>query len=335
MNIAIHQLQADLLDRSAYYNDYTTPYDATPLGKVKVVPMPLTAKTLKIKLSDKLGKQIFEMGKNNLLTSNTEWINLVKGLAILPGANDNGPVVGFRLGNDSTSIQLHYHFTEVDGIKKDSTVITSIIAYNQILANRTGTQLAKLPNTKRLLLPSEQSGNMSFVQAGLGVMTRVDFPTLLDLKSNPYTVVNKAYLRVTPLKSSVTNFLPPPRVLYAYLVNKYNEFFIDGATGYPLALKDLGGSIVAGEYKVDYVNNTAYYLFDMSGYVTSVLASGGDNSTGIVFRTSPFTILENQQSSPAVDTEFTKSASRLVIGNQQNSDPGVKLELYYTAVRVK
>jgi len=334
MNLSVHQLQADLLDRNVYYNDYTTPYDASPLGKVKVVPTPRSSKTLKIKLSDKLGQQIFQMGKTNLLTSNTEWINLVKGLAIIPGANDNGSVIGFSLIDDLTSVQLHYHLTGEDGIRRDSTVIRSNIAYNQILANRAGTQLAKLPTTRRIALPSTQSGNMSFIQAGLGLMTRVDFPTLLDLKANPYTVVNRAYLRVTPLKSSVTNFLPPPPVLYAYLVDRNNEFF-QGSNGFPAPLTDLSGRLeITGSYTVDYVNNISYYAFDLSGYITSILASGADNSTGIVFRTSPFD-LRGSAAYPAANTEFTKSASRLVIGNQQNSDPGVKLDLYYTSVRVK
>ena len=335
MNISVHQSLVDLLDRRVYFNDYVTPYDPTPLGKVKLLPTPRNTRTVKVKLSDKLGKQIFELAKSNQITSNTEWINVLKGLALIPGSNDNGPVVGFALSDEATALQIHYHTIEVDGVKKDSTVIRTNIAYNQILGDRTGTQLTKLPVNNRMSLPSEQSGNMSFIQAGLGVMTRIDLPTILDFKANPYTVVNRAYLRVTPLKASVTNFLSPPAELFAYLVDRNNEFYVDQTTGFPAALTDLSGRVVVtGRYTVDLLNNTAYYLFDLSGYLTTIMVSG-TNTAGIVLRTSTFDITSQNRSTvyPAANTEFTKSASRLVIGNQQNSDPGVKLEVYYTSVQ--
>ncbi|WP_170916741.1 DUF4270 family protein [Dyadobacter psychrophilus] len=333
MNIAVHKLLANMLDKRAYYNSNSTPYEATALGKIRVVPTPKSSGTVKIRLSDNLGKQIFQMGKNNELPSNTEWIDLVKGLVLIPGATDNGPIIGFTLSDDNTSVQLHYHLTGDDGITKDSTVIKSGIGYNQILADRKGTQLTKLPTTSRQSLPSSQSGNMSFIQAGLAVATRVDLPTVKDLKLNPYTVVNKAFLRVTPLQASVTNFYPAPSTLYAYLVDKNNEYYL-GAEGFPEPLRDLRGNIKSGTYTVDLLNNTAYYEFDLSGYLTSVMATSGENTTGILLRTSPFNT-ETDRTLPEYNTEFSKSAARLVIGDQRNSNPGVKLQLYYTSVNVR
>lgn len=335
MNISVHKLLENMLDKRAYYNSNSTPFEATPLGKVRLVPTPRSSGSLKIRLSDKLGKQIFEMAKNNQLPSNTEWIDLVKGFALIPGASDNGPIIGFTLSDDNTSVQLHYHLIGDDGITKDSSIIKSITAYNQILADRKGTQLTKLPNTSRLSLPSSQSGNMSFIQAGLAVAARVDFPTIKDLKINPYTIVNKAFLRVSPLSASVTNFYPAPSRLYAYLVNKNNEFYL-GADGFPEPLNrdPRDNTAAAAQYIVDLVNNTAYYNFELTNYMTSVLSTSGENTTGILLRTSPFNT-ETDQNVPDYNTEFSKSAARLVIGNQRNSDPGVKLQLYYTSVNVR
>ncbi|MCF0052526.1 DUF4270 domain-containing protein [Dyadobacter sp. LJ53] len=333
MNIAVHQLLEDMTKKGAYYNSNSTPYAATPLGKVRVVPTPRSSGTLKIRLSDKLGKQIFEMGKDNQLPSNTEWIDLVKGLALIPGASDNGAIIGFTLTDDNTSIQLHYHLTGDDGITKDSSIIKSITGYNQILGDRKGTQLAKLPTTSRVSLPSSQSGNMSFIQAGLAVAMRVDLPTIDELKLNPYAVVNKAFLRVSPLKASVTNFYPAPSRLYAYLVNKNNEFYL-GADGRPEPLsRDRDNLAAATLLRVDLINNTTYYEFDLSSFLTSILATSGENTTGLLIRTSPFNT--DPQSGPEYNTEFSKSAARLVIGDQRNSDPGVKLQLYYTTVKVR
>lgn len=333
MNIAVHKLMENMLDKRAYYNSNSTPYETSPLGKVRIVPRPRSSGSLKIRLADKLGKQIFEMAKNNQLPSNTEWIDLVKGFVLIPGASDNGPIIGFTLSDDNTSIQLHYHLIGDDGITKDSSIIKTNTAYNQILADRKGTQLTKLPTTSRLSLPSSQSGNMSFIQAGLAVATRVDLPTIKDLKINPYTIVNKAFLRVSPLRASVTNFYPAPSTLYAYLVDKNNEYYL-GDQGFPEPLRNLRGENITGTYRVDLVNNTAYYEFDLSGYLTSVLAASGENTTGILLRTSPFNT-EFDRTVPDYNTEYSKSAARLVIGNQRNSDPGVKLQLYYTSVNVR
>ncbi|WAC13194.1 DUF4270 family protein [Dyadobacter pollutisoli] len=334
INLTVHKLLADILDKSSYWNGNSTAFDPVAIGKVRVVPTPRTSRNLKIKLSDALGQQMFEMGKNNQLTSNTDWINLVKGLVLMPAATDNGPVVGFLWsGNDSTSVQLHYHTPDVDQVKKDSSIFRVTASYNQILGDRKGTALANLPDTRRISLPSSQSGNMSFIQAGIGIMTRVDFPTVRSLKSFKYTVANRAYLRVTPLRASVTDPLRVPNQIYVYRCDKNNEFYT-GEGGSPLPLYYLSNQPqqVFGQYVNDYVNNKQYYLIDVSSFISDLMTSEIEEIGGLILRTSMF---NTQSSFRDADTEFSKSVNRLVIGNQQNEDPGVKLELYYTKVTVQ
>jgi hypothetical protein len=334
INLTVHKLLADILDKSSYWNGNSTTYDPVAIGKVRVVPTPRTSKNLKIKLSDTLGKQMFEMGKNNQLTSNTDWINLVKGLALMSAATDNGPVLGFLSSNDSTSVQLHYHTPEVDQVKKDSSVFRVTASYNQILGDRKGTALANLSDSKRIALPSSQSGNKSFIQAGTGIMTRVDFPSLRSLRGLKFTVANRAFLRVTPLRASVTDPLRVPSQIYVYRCDKNNEYYT-GGDGFPLPLYVLSSSQqqqVFGTYVNDYVNNKQYYLVDVSSFVTDIMTSEIDDIGGLILRTS---IFNTQSSFRDADTEFSKSVNRLVIGDQQNDDPGVKLELYYTRVNAE
>jgi hypothetical protein len=334
INVTVYKLLADIFDKSSYWNENSTQYDPVAIGKVRVIPTPRTSKNLKIKLSDALGKQMFEMGKNNQLTSNTDWLNLVKGLTIMPGANDNGAVVGFLSSGDSTSVQLHYHIPDVDQVRKDSTVLKLKGNYNQILGDRKGTALANLPSTRRIALPSAQSGNMSFIQAGTGVMTRVDFPSVRSMKSLKYTVANRAFLRITPLRSSVTDPFRVPSQLFVYRCDKNNEFYT-GGDGYPLPLYFLTSSQptqVFATYVNDYVNNKQYYLLDVSSFITDLMTSEIEDIGGLILRTSTFNTGESFRDA---NTEFSKSVGRLVIGDQQNSDPGVKLELYYTRVTVQ
>jgi hypothetical protein len=333
INLTVHKLLADIFDKSAYYNGNSTAYDPAPIGQIKLLPRPYTTKSVKIKLSDVLGKQIFQMAKDNKLGTSEDWVNLLNGLAIMPAATDNGPVIGFLSSDDSTSLQLHYHTPQVSEFKKDSVVLRMKGNYNQITSDRTGTQLAKLSNTRRIALPSAQSGNMAFIQNGTGIMARIDFPYLKNLKSIKYTAANRAFLRITPLRSSVTDILKVPSALFVYRVDKNNEYY-QSSSG-PLPLYELSAGqqpqqVVAG-YTTDFINNKQYYLLDVSAYVTDIMTSETDEVGGLVLRAGPFSGTSPQD----LNTEVSKSVTRMVIGSQQNSDPGVKLELYYTTVKAQ
>lgn len=332
MNLTVHKLLTDILEKSAYWNHNSTAYDPAAIGKISIVPRPRTTALLKIRLSDVLGKQVFEMAKNNQLTSNTDWINLVKGLVVVPAATDNGPIVGFKWGIDSTSVQLHYHTPSVSEFKKDSTIFKITASYNQTVADPAGTQLAKLPDNTRLSLPSWQSGNQAFMQAGTGVMLRVDLPYLSNFKYTQYTAINKAYLRVKPLRASVTNAFRVPPVLYLYRLDKNNQFYTDG-NGAPLAVTLLGsGGGVSSIYFNDLIKNEQYYRFDISSFATEVMISQTNDIGGFVIRSSPF---GSSGTFRDAGSEFAKSVDRLVVGDQLNADKGVELELYYTRVKPK
>ncbi len=335
MNLTVYRTLKDITDipsTSAYWNHNSTPYDPAPIGKVTVVPRPTTTALLKIKLSDVLGKQIFAMAKNNQLTSNIDWINFVKGLAVMPAATDNGSMIGFKWNIDSTSVQLHYHTPSVSEYKKDSTIFKVTASYNQTIADAAGTQLAKLPANKRLALPSTQSGNLAFMQAGTGIMLRVDLPYLRNFKYAEYTAINKAYLRVRPLRASVTNALRVPPVLYLYRLDKNNQFYTD-ANGTPLAVTLLGtGAGVNSIYYNDLIKNEQYYRFDISSFATEVMVSQSADVGGFIIRSSPF---GSSGAFRDAGTEFARSVDRLVVGDRFNADKGVELELYYTKVKPK
>ncbi|MBO9616361.1 MAG: DUF4270 family protein [Dyadobacter sp.] len=335
MNLTVHKLLTDILEKSAYWNHNSTAYDPTAIGKITIVPRPTTTKLLKIRLSDALGKQIFEMAKNNQLTSNTDWINLVKGLVVVPATTDNGPVVGFKWGppvGDTTSLQLHYHTPLVSEFKKDSALFRVTASYNQTLADHAGTQLAKLPQNTRVSLPSSQSGNQAFMQAGTGVMLRVDLPYLNQFRYAKYTAINKAYLRVKPLKASVTDAFRVPKVLYLYRLDKNNQFYTD-ASGAPLAVTLLGTpNGVSSAYFTDLIKNEQYYRFDISSFATEIMVSESNDIGGFVLRSSPFGSSGTFREAGSL---YSMSVDRLVVGDQLNADKGVELELYYTTVKPK
>ncbi|WP_285543294.1 DUF4270 family protein [Dyadobacter frigoris] len=331
MNFSVHALQTDILLKSSYFNFYTTDFDATALGKKSFAPSPTTVtQAVRFKLSDVLGKKIFDQSVANLLTSNEQWMDILKGLMIVSDDKDNGSVIGFKSSNDSTVLELHYHTAEKDGVTRGVGTFKVTASYNQILGDRTGTSLAKLPEyNSRASLSSEQSGNKAFIQEGTGIMMRADFPTVRNLKYVQYSVPNRAFLRVTPLQRSMEYPFTPPPTLHVFLVDKYNQFYKSG--GIPIPLSDLAGKAVTGTYINDMINNKQYYLFDVSGQFTTILASASEETNGLMFVSSA---LSGNSSFPEYNTEFSKGLTRLVVGDQLHpSEPGVKLELYYTTYK--
>ncbi|WP_031527665.1 DUF4270 family protein [Dyadobacter crusticola] len=338
MNLSVHKLQSDIRDKGVYFSTNSIPFDAAPLGTVKLAPRPFTSKRLVIRLSDVLGKDIFAKAKANLIPSNTEWINLLKGLVIKGAANDEGAVVGFR--SDGATVNLYFHTPEVDGIRRDSTVIQNTNIFNQVLSDRTGTQIANLPVTRRVSYPTSQTGNTAFIQAGTGIMTRIDLPTVRDLRFQKYIAANRAFLRITPKRLSVTNQFKAPPALYVYRVDRNNDFYVQpfgpSQIQLPVPLYSLTTASVtpvpiAALYVDDLVTNKQYYLLDISSYVTDLLTSESGDVGALVLRTSQFNP-DAGSTYPAANTDFTNTFNRLVFGDQQSDDPGVKLELYYTRI---
>jgi hypothetical protein len=325
MTVSVHALQADMMTRNNFYNHNATGYDSVPLGKKTFYPRPYSEQTLNVKLSNALGQAIFDKSKANMLSSNDDWLAILKGLAVVPQSTDNGAIVGFMTSQDSSAVNLHYHTTGSDDVVKSVHTFKLSGAYNQIIGDRSKTLLSGLKE-RRIALPSAATGERTYIQEGTGILTRIDMPYLRSLKDIKYSAANSAFLRVTPLKQSVTKLLPSPPVAYLYLGNKNNDFLTP--------LLDMKGTAVTGRYIVDLINNTEYYLFDVSKYVTDILNSNRLENEGLLMVTSQ--LGKYSQLYPEAQIETSMGVRRLVFGSQKNTaDRGIKLELYYTTVKTQ
>ena len=328
MNLKVHALQTDIFSRSSYFNTSTMPYDAVPMGGKTFYPRPTTDTTLTIRLSDVFGKKVFDLAKNNLLNTQDEWYNLLKGIALVPDANYDGAVLGFSWSGAS-NVQLHYHIVGFDGVTKLSAAFPFKGAFDQILSDKSGTQLVNLVGNSRLSTPSAKTGNTSFIQSGIGLATRVDFPTVKNIKYSRYSVVNRAFLKVYPVNQSVTNYLAAPPILYMFRIDKNNQYY-RSSTGYPSALTSLAGVAVQAHLTNDYINNDQYYLFDVSSQVLNLVLSEGSDDEGILIL--PDKSGARSPNYPELDSEFGRSVTRLAIGDQKSNSKRPSLQIYYTHV---
>jgi hypothetical protein len=89
--------------------------------------------------------------------------------------------------NDTTKYELNYYFS------LSSAIMTEVQArFNQFKINRTGV-LASLTKSGQAV-PASKTGQVTYVQSGSGLVTKLDLPTLLNLKGNRNIAVNKAEL---------------------------------------------------------------------------------------------------------------------------------------------
>ena len=325
MDLSVHAVTTDIFLKSSYFNTFELPYIKKPLGTLRMYPHP-GMDSLKIRLSDELGKKIFDLAAANLITSNADWANILQGISLRTGDKDNSAVIGIKISGENAGIRLHYHVIGNEGLsRRVSKVNMTGTSYNQISGDRKGTLLDLGTTNKRVAVPSETTNNRTFIQEGLGLFTRVDFPYLDQLKYVKYSAVNRAILKIYPAPLTVNEIYKAPPQIYIYYVDKFNEF---GNSPIPLTSLN-GSSAISGTFVDNIMDNEQYYVFDVSAYVSNIMFSDYKIETGLGLITSALTPAEFPESRMG----FAKGLNRLVSGNQKVGPKATKLELYYTTVK--
>ena len=298
----------------SFYNISSLPYDPVPLGSAdaSVSPsMPFTSQlandSLKIRLSDKRGLEIFEMllNKSDTVINPNSFLAYFKGLYISPDSNSLGAVYGFR---DSVIMRLYYHEPGVfiNYRFADFQIDNKADQFNHIWFNRSGTALSAL-NGSNLEIPSTATNNVSYIQSITGIETKIKFPTLWKLAQFPdYLSVLKAVLIVKPLLGSYSPSFALPAQLQLYTTDQNNLL------GSPIASS---GSLVT-----DYIYgaNTAY-TYDLTNYIRQQILLGEvvNSQTGLML------VIP----SPANNT----TVNRVIIGDKLNKKTNIVLKIYYAS----
>lgn len=320
--INVHQLTENISQKDkSHFNVNKSAYNSKPIGSRSFRSRPKRGERLSIRLSDELGNSIMEIGKSKNLLTDADWQKMFRGFAFVPGANDNGPVLGFV--RDSTFMIVYYHLNNADGKDEASYQIpASTIAYNYINSDRTGTKLPVKPLSSDRI-SSTQTDNASFIQSGVGLLTRIDFPYMRHFKqyTNGRVRINRAMLRVTPVRDETIKILTPPTSLSLFMCNLKNQ---------PTGVVYNGAAGATSNYLQDTFNNKYDYLLDVTQYITeltdplensnTMIRSDVDNGGGLLLR---------------ITNEYNNSLERIVIGDQRHGKYSMKLEIYYTYVNMQ
>lgn len=304
-------------DQTQLYDKSDFPVYPTALGSADVVIRPSLKDSVKIRLSDVKGQEIWGLlqSKAQQVLTATDFEHYFNGLKVSPdNPSSNAAIYGF---SDSVTVRLYYHESNPYLVQKqiDFVLTSRNKEFNQIKHNRSGTALnVTIPESREV--PASLTGHTAFVQPITGVLMKMTFPTLRSLlQRNDYVRIMRADLIIPPLHGSYSfNYMLPPQM-------QISATNVNNGLGGVIGVGGVGSqSPQYGNLVTDwtYGENTMY-TYDLTAYMQQQITVSADNTNGLIFL----------PPSPAYNTKF----NRLVTGDSENATGNVKLKIYYISVQ--
>ncbi len=284
-NTSSFQPQMDLADTS------------TTVGSLSFSPQPNQKAYVDIPLDGWLGEELFGLlqSKDDTIQTEAAFLEKYKGFLLSPGQQTSGPFVRF-----TTASTLRLTYKEDGEVVELLFPIDESLHFSQISSNREGGPLAGLQQQKEALAASE-TANTAYLQGGVGLGIRVDFPYLQKLNElQTNDVLSQAYLRLSIPRGTYSNSMPLPETLTVYVVDGLNRITGEYAT-----------SMVKVEDK-EFGDDT-YYSILITDFIKSQKALEGENENALLL-TLPTTSLYS-------------TVNHLEAGNQQHQHKSI-LDLY-------
>lgn len=265
------------------YNTTIRNYNTSPVGTFSAKVSPSRQNTIRIKLSDDLGKDLYNKIQRNsdTITDGNLFLDYMKGFCFT-GTNTNNTVYYMKPPGDSDFVMLYYHKNAplpVNYVVKFP--MNAAHQFNGFASDYSGTNLAVFTSKKTQTISSVQTNGYVYMHENNGLFPRFSFPSLYSLKElAPYINIVSAVLEIFPVKGSygIQSFYTLPQSINAYVVNEYDEtqnyLYYSGTS-----------DLQTGNLSIDnlYSENTKY-IYDVSNYVNTVLFQGNNGSLDLVLK---------------------------------------------------
>jgi len=304
--INVYQLSEniDFNEEGILTNRSTFNYNPNPIGTITYTPEPTSDEdSLLIKINDNIGLDLFTKLKDGSdeVDDNDRFVDYFHGLVLIADDTYEGVVVGFDATANDAKLVLHTTRSaehEIEEIEHEFGMYDSTKQFNQIIYDLSSTQLSSLTE-QRYELPSANSNGLAFLQNGIGLLIRVDFPSLSNILMFEQGTIVKAELEL--LLEKTDDYPDVSSNIYLYKTNMIN------------ALQNLVASssktTTGGSYE-----EVTIYSFDITDYLNGEL-------NDFHFDTETDGLLLSFLSS-----RLGSSLERLII---DNNSPKTKLKLYY------
>jgi hypothetical protein len=293
---------------SQLYNTSNVAVKPVALGTKTMRIRPLADDSISIRLNDTKGLELFSKVrlKHTDVTSTDNFLNYFKGISLAVHTDDTTAVYGLTSGS---VMRVHYHTTIPNQERHfvDFVSLSNALAFNQLLADRTGTGIVS-GISGITEIPSSLTGNNSFSQRGTGLRLKLGFPSLKGIMlTDDYVRLLKAELIVRPAFLSYDQ--------YKYRLPASMMLVTTDATNYPSnTLEDSTGGIMYAAPVIDdiYGQNT-YYRFNVTSYISQLLATAANEKQGLYLMDK--------------DAELTFHPTRLVVGALGHNNYTTQLQL--------
>ncbi|GHN03025.1 hypothetical protein WSM22_45140 [Cytophagales bacterium WSM2-2] len=326
VKVNVHQLTQQMVMRTFpnVPNIKYPAYNISPLGgfynssKVAYNPVPLVSANLKyrprrdtvtIRMPDALGKKWFSFSQydsgRKVLSPSYFVNNYFYGLHLNVDPSTNANVIGFK----TSTTKLRFYYKRLVGNTLVRThydfplSVPNAFQFNHIDYDRTGTALANLD--KLQALSTRFTNHTAYIQAGTGLVTRLDFPTLKNFLSiNNGVVLNAAYLEIYPVRGSYPKNFLPPNTLQLYTTDQSN-----------LPLFNISGGTADLQLDYEHQVNT-FYRYQVFQFVYNELKSSSVTITPLILG----------------PVGQGSNLRRLYFGDRFYPNTQIKLKLYYSYV---
>ncbi|MGD8780527.1 MAG: DUF4270 family protein [Ignavibacteria bacterium] len=231
--ISVHQLTENIEfneddDEEVITSGISFDYNPEPIGSIVYYPRPnKSSDTLTIRISDDIGLDLFEKLKDGseIMTDTERFISYFHGLVLIADDAYEGSIIGFE-ARDEAAVSLVMYTTSYDLTKQEIIyefeMENTDKQFNNIVHDFSSTQLSNLVE-QRSELPSSETGGVSYLLGGIGVMLRVDFPSLGELLLLERGKIIEAQLSLAPLQNSFDDESELPSNLIVYDSDKLNR----------------------------------------------------------------------------------------------------------------
>ncbi|WP_165840942.1 DUF4270 family protein [Larkinella punicea] len=330
--ILVHRLTEDLDSTKRYTNASSVAYAAEPLAKIKLTPTAVGGAGY-ARLPDALGRELLELSKGSGIVQ-ADFRKVFKGIAVVPGAT-NTTVFGF---SNNMFIELYYHksadTTKVLSI--DFFTTAGLPSFSQVKVDRSGTKLAALSLTNSLT--GADTGGEMFVQSAAGVTTKVNFPTIENLKKESGRIaINRAELSLFVKGSSPGG--PVPSVMTLAQTDANNRLLYTPETGTGTRLLHLlqtqsGTFQTANKWYypqiVGYSSRQKTYTFDVTTYLQAILVGFQANNGLALLPATNTSLVTTSQTTGAPSFLAQPYLNNQLNGAILNGPVSAKLVVFYT-----
>jgi hypothetical protein len=289
---------------------------------------------MKVYLKTSFGQSILDTNGTGI--SNSALLTYYNGIGIkssTPGSPS--ALLAFNLYNTvpQSKITIYHHTVIAPG---DTAWSTSVLEFNGTCKSASKYDFDRNSAVSPLSpvnLPGTSPpdlNQMAYIQGGSGIMTKITFPGLEEIKKRGNILINKAELFIPVEDIYVEKYHPPRLVLYQ---EGSNQILKDTATQADLFVQQDGLNALANTTPViaPYLPAKKGYIFPITTYLQACML--GKKNFDLILSASPAGVIFgiDQTFSPVRSPAWNSFPTYRVVGGS-NSQP-VKLKIYYTVAK--